>query len=387
VKINYIAHYAEIGLKGGNRFYFERILMENMRRSLNRQLPGVKVQIKKISKRFLLHFEDDAPRPAIEKALSSVFGLVHFGFVHLVPTSIGSLEEKCLSLLADEPEGSFAIETKRAFKKFPLTSPQLNEKIGASVVEAQGRKVSLTNPDITCHIEVLEEESYIYTTKYKGAGGLPVGSNGRALCLMSGGIDSPVAAYFIMKRGAHCDFIHFHSWPFTEQTAQEKVKDLIRILNGYQFKARLYMVPFAETQKEIVFKCPESMRVILYRRFMMRIAERVALRRRLKAIVTGESLGQVASQTLENLGAIGELVQLPVLRPLIGLDKNEIISIARRIGTYEVSIIPHDDACTRFMPRHPEIHARLFETLEAERDLDIDSLVERDIRSIEMQEI
>jgi len=385
--LSYIAHYSEIGLKGGNRFYFERVLMENIRRSLNRQLPGVKVRIRKISKRFIVDFDETTDRAAVALALKHVFGLVHFGNVHAVPTSIESIEAKCLDLLQTEGPGTFAIETKRAFKKFPLTSPEVNQRVGAAVVGQQGRKVSIGNPEHACHIEILENESFIYTAKHKGAGGLPVGSNGKALCLMSGGIDSPVAAYFIMRRGARCEFIHFHSFPFTQNTAQEKVKDLIRILNNFQFKGRLFMVPFAETQKEIVFKCPERMRVILYRRFMMRTAAQLAQRRRLKAIVTGESLGQVASQTLENLGAIEDVVTLPVLRPLIGLDKNEIMEIARRIGTYEISILPHDDACTRFMPRQPEIHARLDDVRDAERELDIESMVKRDLNAMEMIEI
>lgn len=383
----YIVHYSEIGLKGGNRAYFEKGLASNIRKVLKRALPDQRFDVHKVSKRLLVSFVDEVHDEVVFNALRTVFGVENFGAVRIVPTELTAIEQECLELLSADAGKSFAIKTKRAFKGFPLTSPEVNRHIGARMVEGLGKTVNLTEPQITCHIEILPHESFVYTTKLKGLGGLPVGSNGRALVLLSGGFDSPVAAYFIMKRGARCEFIHFHSFPFTPKTSQEKVIELTGVLNKFQFKSRLFFVPFAETQKEIVFKCPDKLRIILYRRFMMRIAEQLAHRRGIKAIVTGESLGQVASQTLENIGAIEDAIKLPVLRPLIGLDKNEIIALARSIGTYEISARPHDDACTRFMPRQPEIHAVLSEVLDAEKELDIKTLVERDLEAIEVAEV
>ncbi len=383
----FLCHYSEVGLKKGNRTYFERILETNMRKSLQRAFPQEKFSVKKELKRFLISFDLDVPVEKVKAALESVFGLENFSPVLSVPLQIDQIEEAALYLMKSRPERTFAVRAKRSDKLFPMNSQEINVRIGAKIVEETGKKVDLTDPEITCHIELMRDAALVFVDRFKGPGGLPVSSSGKVLVLLSGGFDSAVAAYFALKRGAKCTFIHFHSYPYTNKFSQEKVIDLARILNRFQFNSSLFMVPFAETQEEIVLNSPEKFRVILYRRFMMRIAERLAKKEGLKAIVTGESLGQVASQTLENMAAIEQVTTMPILRPLIGLDKNEIIAIARKIGTYETSAKPHDDACTRFMPKHPETRAKLPQILEVEQRLDVEKLVEETMNKMEIVEI
>ncbi len=383
----FLCHYSEVGLKKGNRTYFERILETNMRKSLQRAFPQEKFSVKKELKRFLISFDRDVPVEKVKAALEAVFGLENFSPVLSVPLQIDQIEEAALHLMKSRTERTFAVRAKRSDKSFPMNSQEINVRIGAKIVEETTKKVDLTDPEITCHIELMRDAALVFVDRFKGPGGLPVSSSGKVLVLLSGGFDSAVAAYFALKRGAKCTFIHFHSYPYTNKFSQEKVIDLARILNRFQFNSRLFMVPFAETQEEIVLNSPEKFRVILYRRFMMRIAERLAKKEGLKAIVTGESLGQVASQTLENMAAIEQVTTMPILRPLIGLDKNEIIAIARKIGTYETSAKPHDDACTRFMPKHPETRAKLPQILEVEKQLDVEKLVEETMNKMEIVEI
>ncbi len=383
----YLCHYSEIGLKKGNRTYFERILEQNMRKSLQTLLPKAAFNIQKTNKRFIVEFKDDVAPEQVEQALSYIFGIVNYARVRVVPPDIQAIGQAAVELVSQKDGQTFAIVTRRADKHFPMNSQKVNREVGAQVVEATGKGVNLSRPDITCHIEIMKHKVLVYVDKRPGPGGLPVSSSGKVLVLLSGGFDSAVASYFALKRGAKCTFIHFHSYPYTTRASQDKVIELARQLNRYQFQSRLHMVPFAETQEDIVFNTPERYRVILYRRFMMRIAERLAYREGLKAIVTGESLGQVASQTLENLGAIEQVTTLPILRPLIGMDKNEIIAVARRIGTYDISVKPHDDACTRFMPKHPETRAKIENVLEIEKNLDVNGLVDKAFEKIEIVEI
>ncbi|NOX90602.1 MAG: tRNA 4-thiouridine(8) synthase ThiI [Calditrichaeota bacterium] len=387
MKTTFLCHYSEIGLKKGNRNYFERILEQNIRKSIERALPESEFSIHLDYKRFIIDFKEQVEEERVGTALHRVFGIVNYACVRKTNLELSEIEQAAVELISAKEGKTFAIRTKRADKAFPLNSNEVNVRVGAKVVEATGKSVDLTIPEITCHIEIMKQGALVYVDKIQGPGGLPVNSSGKVLVLLSGGFDSPVAAFYAMKRGAKCSFIHFHSYPYTNKFSQEKVIDLAKKLNEYQFKSRLYMVPFAETQEEIVFNCPDRLRVILYRRFMMRIAERLARRKDLKAVVTGESLGQVASQTLENIAAIEEAITLPVLRPLVGMDKNEIIQVARKIGTYEISVKPHDDACTRFMPRQPETRAKLEKVLEAEKSLDVEDLVEKAFQSIEILEI
>ncbi len=383
----FLCHYSEIGLKKGNRNYFERVLETNMRKSLKQYLPEDKFSIKKELKRFLVVFKEDVSDDLVKSALSRVFGIANFSPVLSVPVKIEAIEKAAITLIQTKQFSTFAVRARRAEKTFPMNSQEINIRIGAKIVEITGKKVDLNHPELTCHIEIMRDSALVFVDRYQGPGGLPVGASGKVLALLSGGFDSPIAAYLALKRGAKCAFIHFHSYPYTNKFSQEKVIELAKVLNQYQFNARLYMVPFAETQEEIVLNTPAKFRVILYRRFMMRIAERLARKEDFKAIVTGESLGQVASQTLENMAAIEQVTTMPILRPVVAMDKNEIIDLARRIGTFEISARPHDDACTRFMPKHPETRAKLNDILRVEQSLDIDALIDKAFSKIEMIEI
>lgn len=383
----YICHYSEIGLKGKNRNFFVKILKSNMKRALKRALPGAIFRIEHIEKRYLLIFETLQDVQQVYRVLGHVFGLANFSAVAEVAPDIPAMQQKTLELLQDKSYETFVIRSRRVHKSLPFNSMEVNQQIGAAVVEMYEKKVDLKRADLTCNIEIFKDKAFVSVDKNSGPGGMPVGSAGRVLVLMSGGFDSPVAAYYAMKRGARADFIHFHTYPFTNKASQDKVKQLVQILNKYQQKATLFMVPFTETQQEIVMAVPEGYRIIFYRRFMMRIAERLAQNRDTLALITGESLGQVASQTLENIGVVEEVVTLPVLRPLIGLDKNEIMDVAHRIGTYETSVLPHDDACVRFMPKNPVIRAKIDEVRQIEKALDVPKLVEQNLEKMELIEL
>ncbi|HTN69625.1 MAG TPA: tRNA uracil 4-sulfurtransferase ThiI, partial [Methylomirabilota bacterium] len=265
--------------------------------------------------------------------------------------------------------------TQRGDKTFPLTSPEINRQLGAVVKEKSGARVDLSNPELTITVEILPRDAFFGFDKIPGAGGLPVGASGRLVSLISGGIDSPIAAYRMMQRGCRLVFVHFHSAPYLDKTSQEKVRRLVSMLTRHQFLSRLYLVPFGEIQRQIVAAVSRPLRVVLYRRMMMRIAEGVARREKAKALVTGESLGQVASQTLENMSVIQQAATLPILRPLVGMDKQEIIDQARRIGTFEISSIPDQDCCQLFVPKHPATKATLDEVEDAESKYDLNEMI------------
>jgi thiamine biosynthesis protein ThiI len=383
----YISHYSEIGLKGKNRIFFENHLQKNIKYALKNVVAQKDLNIIVRDKRLIINIKNDPGADKIYTALSAVFGLANFAKAVVCASELSEIKKTVLQELAELEFESFVIRTKRANKSFPLNSVQTNIQIGAAVVDDLKKTVSLSTPDMVCHIEILKEETFIFAKKIEGPGGLPVGSSGRVTALLSGGFDSPVAAWYLLKRGARVDFVHFHSFPYTNAASMDKVKDLAFQLKKYQPKAYLFMTPFSKVQEEILSHCPDRYRIILYRRFMMRITERIARRYRSKALVTGESLGQVASQTLANMIAVNEVAKLPVLRPLIGLDKNEIMDTAREIGSYDISALPHDDACTRFMPKHPVIFSDLSEIREAEKALDIDELLYRSIKETERIEI
>jgi thiamine biosynthesis protein ThiI len=271
---------------------------------------------------------------------------------------------------------SFKIDARRGTKDFPLDSMQLNQNLGAYVQSLTKAAVRMENPDVVFFVEIVGKRAFLYLSKIAGAGGLPSGTGGKVLCLLSGGIDSPVAAFRLMRRGCRVHYIHFHSFPDTTVESQEKVRRILRILSRFQLESPLHMIPFAELQREIVAYAPPSLRVVLYRRFMLRIAQAVAEREKASALVTGDSLGQVASQTLENIRTISAATTLPVFRPLIGDDKEEIIRIAREIGTYEISILADQDCCSLFVPRHPETMSKLEQVERAEQGLDIPRLIQ-----------
>jgi thiamine biosynthesis protein ThiI len=275
------------------------------------------------------------------------------------------------------------VRARRSFKGYPKTSVEIERELGAAVVRATGARVDLEHADLTLYVEVLRDRIFFSIEKLAGPGGLPVGSSGRVVALLSGGIDSPVAAWRMMKRGCTVVPAHFHAFPLQDRSTIDKVRELARILARYQFRIRLLLVPFGPVQQTIVAACPTGLRVVLYRRFMLRIAEALAGRRRAKALVTGESLGQVASQTLDNLGVIADAARGPVLRPLVGMDKEEISAEARRIGTFETSTLPDQDCCQLFVPRSPAVAARLDDVHQAESALDVAGLVDTAVRATE----
>ncbi|MDH4330564.1 MAG: tRNA 4-thiouridine(8) synthase ThiI, partial [Candidatus Moranbacteria bacterium] len=290
-------------------------------------------------------------------------------------------------LVKDEKFENFRITTKRSNKNFPATSEEVNREVGAYVFEKSKKPGKMKGADLECFIEIVDDKALVYVKKMKGAGGLPVGSGGRALTMLSGGIDSPVAAYYGIKRGVKMDFVHFHSIPYTSEASNEKVRALATSLLQFQANAKIFMIPFAKIQQEIVMNTPEKLRVVLYRRMMMRIAETLANKKGYLALYSGESVGQVASQTLENIRATEDAVKLPILRPLIGFDKDEIIELAQKIGTFETSILPHEDCCTRFIPKHPETRAALEEVHAAEKNLNIEKMIEEALREMDTEKI
>jgi thiamine biosynthesis protein ThiI len=367
-----LATTSEISLKGGNRRWFERTLTDNVRNALSDLPVG---SVTRPAWRVLITFRDPVSFAEAARRLGTVFGIGGIRAVELAGHTIEDLEAHLGPRLDTMAPGSFAIRCQRSEKRFPMTSPEIERTVGAFVQERTGWPVKLGNPDLTIHVLVDEKGIFTWTHKVPGPGGLPVGVGGRATCLISGGIDSPVAAYLLMKRGMRLDFVHFHSVPRTDPASLEKVEDLIRILIRYQGPARLAMVPLLPIQEEIAARCPAELRVLLYRRFMLRLAEETARRLRSDALVTGESLGQVASQTIQNLRAVESVATMPVLRPLIGLDKPEIIAIARRMGTYETSITPHFDCCSFLLPDRPATKSTSAELGEAESMLDVQTLV------------
>jgi len=385
-----ICHYAEIGLKGKNRKFFEEGLMGNIKTSfIINSCNGIK-NIRRISGRILIKIDKRAEEDKIRQALKNVFGIAYFSFAVNCGQDMEEIKKKSFEILEDKEFKTFRVETKRAEKDFYLTSQQINEQVGEYIFEKLNAKslkfrVNLKNPDITCFIEIVEKYAFLYLEKVRGLGGLPVGVSGKAMSLLSGGIDSPVASFYGMQRGIKIIFLHFTSFPFTEQASIEKVKKIVKILNKFQFQSNLYLIPFLNIQKEILLKTKAKLRVVLYRRFMFKIAEVLAEKEKIKALITGESVGQVASQTLENIGVIQETIKSLVLRPLIGMDKEDIIKKGKEIGTFDVSILPAQDCCQRFLPKHPETRANLKEVKEEEKKLDVKGLVKEAIKKVKVE--
>ena len=367
-----IAHYQEIALKGKNRHIFVNRLLENIRYATEGL--GIKHVIDK-GGRITIELSSNVKENLLKERVSKVIGVANFSFGYKTSNNIDILKEAVLQYIKDRSFKSFRISTKRGYKEHPLTSMDIDRIVGAHIKGATGARVDLTHPELNVYIEILPREAFIYTERFPGQGGLPVGVSGKVLCLISGGIDSPVAAYRIMKRGCSVIFVHFHSYPYLSKTSQEKAGDIVEILNQYQQLSRLYHIPFGEIQNEIVLNTPSKYRVVLYRRMMIRIAEAIAKKEGAAALITGDSLGQVSSQTLENITTIENAASLPVLRPLIGMDKGEIIEQARNIGTYEISIIPDQDCCQLFIPKNPAVRTTVSEIERVEKTLDIPRLI------------
>lgn len=378
----HLIHYGEVGLKKGNRNLFIERLVDNIRIAFH---PN-QVRIRKMRGRIILDampIEDEKTR----EILGRVFGIVNFAPAIVVEPSIESIKNAALELSKKEEFKTFGIAARRANKAFPMNSCEINKDVGAAVQKASKAGVHLDNPDLLIGVEVLEKEAIVCSNKIKGPGGLPCNEAEKVLCMLSGGIDSPVAAWRMMKRGCYPLFIHFHLAPFVSMASVDKVLTIAEKLLRNQRSSRITLVPFGAIQQKIVTQCPPDYRVIFYRRFMMRIAEQVAIRNRAYAIVTGEALAQVASQTLLNLVAIEQAVSMPVLRPLIGLDKEEIMAEARAIDTYDLSIQPHDDCCSFLTPLHPVTKAKIAQVVELEQVLDVKGLVEEALDGASQQPI
>ncbi|HWF58778.1 MAG TPA: tRNA uracil 4-sulfurtransferase ThiI [Nitrospira sp.] len=384
-----IAHYHELALKGNNRDYFEQCLVKNIRTALKDV--GIR-QIENLHSRIRIRLPPEAPAEVVRDRLKRVCGIVNFLPGRVVPLQLDNpnLDTLAAAILEEielQSFTTFRVTARRADKRLTLTSMDIEKSLGAVVCDRTGKKVSLKNPDLTIYVELLSKEAFCSAKKIEGPGGMPVGVSGKIACLISGGIDSPVAAYRMVKRGCLASFIHFSGRPLVSRASEEKVHDLVRQLTSFQYDSRLYVIPFGEIQREIILSAPPPFRVVLYRRMMIRIAQELARKEQCWALVTGDSLGQVASQTPQNLRAIEEAAELPILRPLIGMDKREIIDEARRLGTYETSIEPDQDCCKLFVPPHPSTKTRLDDVHKVERLIDVSTLVKRGVENAELTEL
>jgi len=378
-----LIRYHEIALKKGNRAYFTELLKRNVISAV-KDLGGK--DIRSLPARLLLTLKSDIDQATATERIGAVFGVANFSLVERTPRDIDTLRERILDSLDGARFESFRIDTQRGDKTFPLTSPEINRVLGAAVKEKTHARVDLENPEFTVFVEILPRDAFFGFNKIPGPGGLPVGASGRVVSLISGGIDSPVASYRMMQRGCRLIFVHFHSAPYQDKTSQEKVRELLKRLTRHQFNSRLFLIPFGEIQRQIVAAVSRPLRVVLYRRMMLRIAEAIARREKAKALITGESLGQVASQTLENMAVIQQAATLPILRPLVGMDKQEIIDQARRIGTFDISAIPDQDCCQLFVPKHPATKAELAEVEQAESHYDVKEMVRLGVENAEEEE-
>ena len=374
----------EMVLKGLNRRGFEEKLMGNAKRRL-KKYGQFKVYTRQ-SATYVEPLNDECDFEGAWEAMQKLFGVVGLSRAKGCAKDKDAIVACAKEYLGDKLRcaKTFKVESKRADKSFPMTSIQLSQYVGGELHDAFPHLVvDVHDPELTVHVEVRDYEAFVHADPEEGAGGLPIGVGGRALSLLSGGIDSPVASWMIAKRGVIVDMIHFHSYPYTSQEALDKVLDLARLLVPYTGKQCVHVVPFTKIQEELRRSCPEELFTILMRRFMMRIACRVAEKNNIQALVTGESVGQVASQTLEAMACTNAVCTVPVLRPVVGMDKEEIVRISRKIGTFETSILPYEDCCTGFTPKHPRTKPRMEDLVEAEQALDIEALVEDAVANID----
>ena len=372
----------EIILKGLNRHIFE----EKLEKNIKYRLRGLgKFKIRRAQATIYIEPEDGADLDEMIHRLKQVFGIVNIACVARVEKDLEKISALALEMVREAGVSSFKVEAKRSDKKFPFASPAICARVGEAIFEGiPGIRVDVKHPDTVLWVEIRDLEAYVYTDKIKGAGGMPVGCNGRATLLLSGGIDSPVAGYMMGKRGVELNAVHFHSYPYTSQRAKEKVIELATLMAGWCGKINLYVVPFTECQLAINQNCPADEGTILMRRMMARIAQKIAKNTGSHALITGESLGQVASQTLYSLGVTNQGLELPVFRPLIGMDKDEIVTIARKIGTFETSVLPYEDCCTVFVAKHPKTKPVLEEIQASEQALEYDRLVNDAVEGTEV---
>lgn len=382
-----VVHYHEVWLKGRNRRFFLRELLTSLRLALG-GLPVKRVE--PLGDRMIVWLGDDAPLPEVVARISRVLGIAFFAVAQLVPRSMEALCKFAWEEIEPQQFSNFAVRVKRSDKSFPQSSVETEAAIGKYILDRLREKnrdvrVRLMDPEVTCYVEIMRQIALVYARKMPGAGGLPANTAGRMMCLLSGGFDSAVAAYQMMKRGAHLSFAHFYgAGAQPGETSAHVATELVRRLVPYQAHAKLYRVPFEAIQREIASRAPEQYRILLYRRMMLRIAESLAKRDRSLALITGDSLGQVASQTLRNMVAVDAASRMVVFRPLAGTDKEDIIGIARKIGTYVISAEPFHDCCPTFLPRQPALYASPAELARAESNLDVEALVSKGIRAVSL---
>ena len=383
-----LVRYGEISLKGKNRNFFVHTLVQRIRENIAHLAP------RRVETRYGRLYVPvvDGDYNELLDALQKVFGIVSLSPALRVEPTEEKIKEGCLKIMDRVVDANalktFKVETRRADKRFPIKSMDMNNILGGTILKAypENMKVDVHKPQIEVGVEIRTEDVFIYCERINGFGGLPIGVTGKGLCLLSGGIDSPVAFWLAAKRGILVEGLHFHSYPFTSQRAKQKVDDLCVKLSKYCGKVKLHTVHFTDIQKEIKMKCPEDMVITIMRRFMFRIAEAYAKKRNALVLITGENVAQVASQTLESMSVINEVVDLPVIRPLITMDKTEIIEKSKIIDTFETSILPYEDCCTVFVPKHPKTKPTLKQCIEAEQDIDIDKLVNEAVESIKVEE-
>jgi thiamine biosynthesis protein ThiI len=377
-----LVHYHELGLKRGNRPLFLRHLARNLRRATADLGP---VNLRQVSGRLLLELDEHPDPAAVRDRVRRVCGVASAALAYRVVSTVEAMKAVVAELVEGRTFASFRISARRAFKTYPLTSVELNRQLGAFVLERVATKVDLRQPELEIHVEVMPAETFVYVDPEPGPGGLPVGASGTVAALLSGGIDSPVAAWRMMKRGCRVVFVHFHSVPYLPPTSQAKARALVERLTEWQYDSTLVLVPFGEIQREVVLTVPPPARVVIYRRLMVRIAEALARKHGAVALTTGESLGQVASQTLPNIARIDEAATMPILRPLIGMDKLEITEQAHALGTFEISIEPDADCCTLFTPRHPDTRVEAAQVAALEARLDLERLVTQGVETAEQE--
>jgi tRNA uracil 4-sulfurtransferase len=364
---NVIIHYDEIGLKGKNRFLFEDLLVKNLKKALGK---NVSKTYKKYGK-IVCDLSEKYNKEKVEEMLLKAPGVANFSLCFKTTLDIKEIENKALELTLEKEFKSFRIQTKRSNKSYDLNSPEINKRIAEFIFpKLKNPKVNLTNPDFTLYIEIGEKEAFVFTEKYNGIGGLPTSSVGKLVSSLSGGIDSPVASYMMIKRGCEVVFTHIQNKNISQSAVLNKIETLVEQLTKFQLSSKLYIIPFEKIQKQIITFVPSKYRMVVYRRFMMQIINEIAKKEKAKGIVTGDSLGQVASQTLDNLSCIQDASKLPIFSPLIGLNKVEIIALARKIETYEHSILPYDDCCSFMVAKHPETKARLRDIKKAETNIE-----------------
>ncbi|MGN0734124.1 MAG: tRNA uracil 4-sulfurtransferase ThiI [Emergencia sp.] len=385
----FIVRCGEVALKGMNKPYFERMLVDRIKKNV-KQFDNV--DVRRHEGLIFVRADKSNDKEALIKEISKVFGVASISPAVEAESHLDAIGEEAVKYMLDliETKGikTFKVEAKRADKNFPVKSPDIARIIGAKVlIGCKVLKVDVHNPDVHLFVDVRHDKSYIYQQKIAGFGGLPLGTNGKGMVLLSGGIDSPVAAWMMAKRGMVIEAVHFHSYPYTSPRAQEKVEELARIVASYCGNFKMHVINLLPIQEQIVSNCPEEETTILVRRFMMRIAEKIAEKNRAMMLITGENLGQVASQTAEALVVTDNCVKMPVMRPLIAMDKVDIMDKAEEIGTYETSIQPYEDCCTVFLPKHPTTRPKLERIEESESRLDVEGLVKAAVESEEIVHI